>query len=225
MAFHRDYSPMAVEAVDAGRDAEASGMTIGSLTSKRTPPTPARERLAALASWRRTCLGQIVWHPRVAYGRVVAFEIGESALHIDREARVPRARDPFPPRPADRPRVHVTGRWTCWINSELWELRWRRRVVLSHQCSETRARNVLSHLQGQRLTDVRTGRGRVSILFNGGLEFRVKHAIRSSDAATALGGDVVFRAGSRELGFDAPSGAEARRERSESDDPEGSEGR
>lgn len=158
----------------------------------------------AIASWRRTCLGQVVWHPRIAYGRVLAFELGEPSLVLRQEASVPKRGDPFPPPRSERARAHVAGAWSCWVDSEVWELRWQNEVALTCTDRESRKRIVLSHLRGQRLVDVRGARGEISLVFNGGLEVRV-HPADPPRTSGPFGDDVLFssESGRREVGFNS----------------------
>lgn len=158
----------------------------------------------AVVGWRRTCLGQVVWNPRIAYGRVLAFELGAPALVVVREASSPRLGDAFPPPRAERASAHVAGAWSCWVNSEVWELYWQGEVVLACTDTKRRARSVLAHLKGHRLIDVKRLRREISLVFDGGLEVRAHPAVPPRTTGP-FADDVVFRseAEPREVGFNS----------------------
>lgn len=149
-------------------------------------------------------IGEVVWNPRIPYGRVLALELGRPSLVIERESEPPSRRTSakFPPPRLARAHAFVHGRWTCWMNSEVWSVHWNRRQLVTQAGGEERIRIVLAHLQGQRLVAIRVDHSGALLRFNGRMEIKVGASGRS--AVSPLGGDLVVRAAAtaREVGFD-----------------------
>jgi hypothetical protein len=164
-----------------------------------TSMQPCERARLEMLKWWNTCASAPIWNARIAYGRVLAFEVGKPSItHVSAVANAPVG-DHFPPPRRSRPRVDLRGEWSCWLDSESWSLSWRgQRVERSgHSTDESPMR--IRCLEGHVLQSVAFDRGLVMRI---GQDFVLRvHAGTNSRHRGLMSDDVRFHGRKTHLGF------------------------